>query len=185
MSDQLIKDTRNRMEKTEESFKRELQTVRAGHANPSLLNHITVEYYGAQTPLNQIAQITVPEARLMMVKPYDKSSLGDIEKAIASSDIGINPNNDGEVIRLSIPALTEERRKEIAKRVGTYEENAKIAIRNIRRDAMDQLKSDEKTGDLTEDDLHFYEDEVQEITDGSIAHIEEIAKGKEAEILEV
>lgn len=185
MSDQLVKDTRGRMSKAEDSFRRELQTVRAGNANPSLLNHITADYYGVATPINQIAQVSVPEPRLITVKPYDKTALSDIERAITISDIGINPSSDGEVIRLAIPALTEERRKEIAKKVGEYEENAKIAVRNIRRDAMDDLKKNEKNGEITEDDLRFYEDEVQKVTDESIKSIEEIAKEKENEIMDV
>ncbi|WP_277630332.1 ribosome recycling factor [Atopococcus tabaci] len=185
MSDALLKDTKAKMEKAEQALRRELAGIRAGNANPSLLNRIDVEYYGVMTPLNQLAQISVPEARLLMVTPYDKSSISEIEKAIQRSDLGITPANDGSVIRLAIPPLTEERRKEIAKQVGKEAENAKIAVRNIRRDAMDQLKKEEKSGEITEDDLRRYEKDVQKLTDDSVANIDKIAEEKEKEILDI
>lgn len=185
MSKTIINEAKNRMEKAEQALRRELGKIRAGNANPSLLNHIQVEYYGVPTPLNQLAMISVPEARLLMVKPYDQGSLGDIERAINESDLGLPPQSDGEVIRLSIPPLSEERRQEIAKNVGTESEQAKVSVRNIRRDAIDALKASEKEGNITEDELRRFEDEVQNITDESVASIDKIAEEKEEEILNV
>ncbi|EXJ24139.1 Ribosome recycling factor [Alkalibacterium sp. AK22] len=184
MTDAVMKDTQERMKKAEQAYVRELGGIRAGRANPSLLNRISIDYYGAPTPLNQLAQISVPEARVLLITPYDKSALGDIEKAINQSDIGIPPANDGNVIRLVVPALTEERRKEIAKQVGKESESAKVAVRNIRRDAMDSLKKAEKDGDLTKDDLHSYEEEVQKLTNASVKAIDKLSEEKEKEILE-
>lgn len=184
MTDAIMKDTQARMKKAEQAYVRELGGIRAGRANPSLLNRINIDYYGAPTPLNQLAQISVPEARVLLITPYDKSALGDIEKAINQSDIGIPPANDGNVIRLVVPALTEERRKEIAKQVGKESESAKVAVRNIRRDAMDSLKKAEKDGDLTKDDLHSYEEEVQQLTNASVKAIDTLSEEKEKEILE-
>lgn len=185
MSDALMRETKSRMEKSETALRRELAGIRAGNASPSLLNRVNVNYYGAPTPLNQLAQISVPEPRMLMVTPYDKNSISDIERAIQMSDIGITPANDGNAIRLVIPPLSEERRKEIAKQVGKEAENAKISVRNIRREAMDQLKKEEKSGEITEDELRSYEKEVQKLTDDSVASIDEIAEEKEKEILEV
>ena len=184
MTQEIIKDTQARMKQSEQAYVRELGTIRAGRANPSLLNRVNVDYYGAPTPLNQLAQISVPEPRVLMITPYDKNALGDIEKAINQSDVGIPPSNDGNVIRLIVPALTEERRRDIAKQVGKEAENAKIAVRNIRRDAMDSLKKAEKAGDLTEDDLRQYEDEVQKLTDASVKEIDKLSSEKEKEIIE-
>ena len=144
MSNQVLTQAKERMEKSISAFSRELASIRAGRANASLLDRITVDYYGAPTPINQIAGISIPEARLLVLSPYDKSVLGDIEKAIMKSDIGITPTNDGSVIRLMIPALTEERRKELAKQVKGEAEDAKVAVRNVRRDANDDLKKLEK-----------------------------------------
>lgn len=185
MSDSILKDTEARMKKAEQAYVRELGSIRAGRANPSLLNRVNVEYYGAETPLNQLAQISVPEARVLLITPYDQNSVGDIEKALNQSDIGIPPSNDGTVIRLVVPALTEERRKEIAKQVGKEAENAKISIRNIRRDSIDSLKKAEKNGDLTKDDLRDFEEEVQKLTDSSVAAIDKLSAEKEKEILDV
>ena len=185
MTEAVLKDTQARMKKAEQAYVRELGGIRAGRANPSLLNRVMVEYYGVPTPLNQLAQITVPEARVLLITPYDKSALGDIEKAINQSEIGIPPANDGNVIRLVVPALTEERRREVAKQVGKEAENAKIAVRNIRRDSMDALKKSEKNGDLTEDELRHYEEEVQKITDASVKAIDALSTEKEKEILDV
>lgn len=185
MSDSILKDTETRMKKAEQAYVRELGSIRAGRANPSLLNRVNVEYYGAETPLNQLAQISVPEARVLLITPYDQNSVGDIEKAINQSDIGIPPSNDGTVIRLVVPALTEERRKEIAKQVGKEAENAKVSIRNIRRDSIDSLKKAEKNGDLTKDDLRDYEEEVQKLTNSSVAAIDKLSAEKEKEILDV
>ncbi|MFD1394048.1 ribosome recycling factor [Lacticaseibacillus jixianensis] len=184
MANAIIDDAKASMKKSEDALRRQLGTIRAGRANASLLNRIEVEYYGTQTPLNQIAAITVPEARVLLVTPYDKSSLKDIEAALNASDLGINPANDGNAIRLVVPQLTGERRAEIAKEVGKYQEEAKIAIRNIRRDALDKLKKQEKAGDITEDDLHRGEKDVQKVTDDSSKHIDAIAAEKEEEIKE-
>ncbi|WP_423189480.1 ribosome recycling factor [Alkalibacterium sp. f15] len=184
MTEAILKETQERMKKAEQSYVRELGSIRAGRANPSLLNRVNIDYYGAPTPLNQVAQISVPEARVLLITPYDKNALGDIEKAINQSDIGIPPSNDGNVIRLIVPALTEERRKDIAKQVGKEAENAKVAIRNIRRDEMDSLKKAEKAGDLTEDDLREYEEEVQKLTNVSVKAVDKLSEEKEKEILE-
>lgn len=182
-SDNLLKDARSRMEKSVEAYQRELGTIRAGVANASVLDRVNVLYYGIPTPLNQLASITIPEARMLLVTPYDKNSLSDIEKAILQSDIGINPSNDGNVIRLVIPALTKERREELVKVVGKEQENAKIAVRNIRRDILDTAKKMEKNNELTTDDVRDYERDIQKITDDFIAEIEKITKVKEDEIL--
>ncbi|CCK22712.1 Ribosome-recycling factor [Lacticaseibacillus paracasei] len=183
MANQIIDQAKVNMGKTEESLQRELGNIRAGRANASLLNQITVEYYGAPTPLNQMAAITIPEPRVLQVSPYDKSSLKNIETALNASDLGINPANDGDVIRLVIPQLTGERRKEIAKEVGKYSESAKIAIRNIRREGLDKLKRQEKDGDITEDDLHRLEKDMQKATDDATKRIDEIAAAKEKKLL--
>lgn len=185
MPKQVISDAKERMTKAIQSYTRELAGIRAGRANASLLDRITVEYYGAPTPINQLAGVNVPEARLLVIQPYDKSILNEIEKAILKSDIGITPTNDGNVIRLAIPQLTEERRKELVKLVKKESEDAKIAIRNIRRDANDDLKKLEKNGDITEDDLRGYSDDIQKLTDEQISKIDDITKDKEKEILEV
>ena len=185
MSNQVLTSAKERMEKSISSFSRELASIRAGRANAALLDRITVDYYGAPTPINQIAGISVPEARLLVLSPYDKSSLGDIEKAIMKSDIGITPTNDGSVIRLMIPALTEERRKELVKQVKAEAENAKIAVRNVRRDANDDAKKLEKNGEITEDALRGLNDDIQKVTDEYIAKIDKIAKEKEEEVLSV
>jgi ribosome recycling factor len=185
MSNQVLTSAQERMEKSIGSFSRELASIRAGRANASLLDRITVDYYGAPTPINQIAGISVPEARLLVLSPYDKSSLGDIEKAIMKSDIGITPTNDGSVIRLMIPALTEERRKELVKQVKAEAENAKVAVRNVRRDANDDAKKLEKNGEITEDALRGLNDDIQKLTDEYIVKIDKIAKDKEDEVLSV
>jgi ribosome recycling factor len=185
MPKQVIANTKEKMNKAIQSYSRELASIRAGRANASLLDRITVDYYGAPTPINQIAGISVPEARLLVIQPYDKTILGDIEKAILKSDIGLNPSNDGSVIRLSIPMLTEERRKELVKNVKKESEEAKIAIRNIRRDGNDELKKLEKNGEITEDALRGHNDDIQKLTDEFISKIDALTKEKEKEILEV
>ena len=185
MSNQVLTQAKERMEKSISAFTRELASIRAGRANASLLDRITVDYYGAPTPINQIAGISIPEARLLVLSPYDKSVLGDIEKAIMKSDIGITPTNDGSVIRLMIPALTEERRKELVKQVKAEAENAKIAVRNVRRDANDDAKKLEKNGEITEDALRGLNDDIKKVTDEYIAKIDKIAKEKEEEVLSV
>lgn len=181
----VMDQTKERMDKAIGSFTRQLASIRAGRANASLLDRISVLYYGAPTPLSQMAGISVPEARLMVIQPYDKTTLGDIEKAILKSDIGITPSNDGSVIRLAVPALTEERRKELVKEVKKEAEDSKIAIRNVRRDANDELKKLEKNGDITEDELRREGEEIQKLTDSYIVKIDELAKDKENEIMEI
>lgn len=166
-------------------FTRNLASIRAGRANASLLDRITVDYYGAPTPINQMAGISIPEARLLAIQPYDKTILGEIEKAILKSDIGITPSNDGTIIRLAIPALTEERRKEIVKTVKKEAEESKVVIRNIRRDANEEFKKLEKNSEITEDELHRNGEEIQKLTDSYIKQIDNIAKNKEDEIMEV
>ncbi len=178
-------DAKERMTKAVQAYTRELASIRAGRASASLLDKIAVEYYGVPTPINQLASISTPEARLLMIQPYDKSIVSDVEKAIMKSDLGLNPTSDGSVIRIAIPPLTEERRKELVKLVKKESEEAKVAIRNIRRDANDDLKKLEKNGELTEDDLRGYTDDVQKLTDEFIAKIDQITKEKEKEILEV
>ncbi|MEG2254015.1 MAG: ribosome recycling factor [Vagococcus sp.] len=185
MQNVILNDAKEKMTKSEESLTRELGQIRAGRANASLLDRIQVEYYGVPTPLNQIAGISIPEARVLMITPFDKSALENIEKAILASDIGISPTNDGSIIRLVIPQLTEERRKELAKEVGKNGENAKVAIRNIRRDAIDELKKLEKSKDISEDELHNLEKDVQALTDASTKNIDSIVAKKEEELLEV
>ncbi|UXH45387.1 ribosome recycling factor [Rossellomorea vietnamensis] len=185
MPNTIITNAKERMSKAIQTFSRELASIRAGRANASLLDKISVDYYGAPTPVNQLAGISIPEARMLVIQPYDKSALGDIEKAILKSDLGITPTSDGNIIRIVVPALTEERRKELVKLVKKEAEDAKVAIRNIRRDANDELKKKEKNGDITEDDLRGYSDDVQKATDESIVKIDNIAKDKEQEMLEV
>ncbi|MBS4217720.1 ribosome recycling factor [Bacillus sp. FJAT-49711] len=185
MTKQVLSETQSKMEKAIQVYTRELASIRAGRASASLLDKLTIDYYGAPTPVNQMASISVPEARLLVIQPYDKSILGDIEKAILKSDLGLMPSNDGSLIRLSIPQLTEERRKELVKVVRKEGEDAKIAIRNIRRDGNDDLKKLEKSGDITEDDLRGYSDDIQKLTDNHIKKIDDITKEKEQEILAV
>ncbi|MDP4162671.1 MAG: ribosome recycling factor [Bacillota bacterium] len=185
MPKQVISSTKERMIKAIQAYTRELAGIRAGRASASLLDRITVDYYGAPTPVNQLAGISVPEARLLVIQPYDKGILGDIEKAIMKSDLGINPSNDGTIIRIAIPQLTEERRKELVKVIKKESEDAKIAIRNIRRDANDDLKKLEKNGEITEDALRGHSEEIQKLTDDHISKIDQITKDKEKEIMEV
>jgi ribosome recycling factor len=185
MPQTVIANTKDRMTKAIQAYSRELASVRAGRASASLLDRITVDYYGAPTPVNQLAGISVPEARLLVIQPYDKSILGDIEKAILKSDLGLNPSNDGSIIRIAIPQLTEERRKDLVKVVKKASEEAKIAIRNIRRDGNDDLKKLEKSGDITEDAQRGFSDDIQKLTDEYIAKVDQITKDKEKEILEV
>ncbi|AXI39812.1 ribosome recycling factor [Bacillaceae bacterium ZC4] len=185
MSKQVLSQAKEKMEKALSAFKRELAGVRAGRANASLLDKIQVDYYGVPTPVNQLASISTPEARLLVVQPYDKSTIGEVEKAILKSDLGLTPTSDGSVIRIAIPPLTEERRKELTKVVRKYSEDAKVAVRNIRRDANDELKKLEKAGDITEDELRGFQDDVQKLTDEYIKKIDSAIKEKEKEIMEV
>lgn len=170
------------MDKTIEALKFEFGTIRAGRANAQMLDKVRVDYYGTPTPINQMAAVSVPEARTLMIAPWDKSMLKEIEKAIAASDIGLTPNNDGTVIRLNVPALTEERRKELAKQAHKVAESHKVRLRNERRDANDEIK---KLDDLAEDDEKKALNEVQKITDSYIAKVDELLKKKEADIMEV
>ncbi|OIJ09934.1 ribosome recycling factor [Anaerobacillus arseniciselenatis] len=185
MSKEVLKSAEEKMNKAIEALRRELSTLRAGRANPSILDKVQVEYYGVPTPLNQVASVTVPEARLLLIQPYDKTALNDIDRAIQKSDLGLSPSNDGSVIRITIPPLTEERRRDLVKLVKKYAEEAKVAIRNIRRDANDELKKIQKDGEITEDELRRSTDDVQKLTDNEIAKIDEVANNKEQEIMEV
>lgn len=179
------KSLEERIESTKSYLKDELNTVRAGRANPALLDRIQVNYYGTPTPLKQLANISVPDPRQLLISPFDPKSVGDIERAILEANIGINPTNDGKVIRLVIPQLTEERRKELTKVVKNYGEDAKVAIRNLRREENDDLKKMQKDGDLTEDDLKDELDEVQKKVEKAIKEIDGIIADKEKELMEV
>ena len=180
-----MNDLEDRMKKTVSVYEENLSEIRAGRANPAILNKISVEYYGVQTPINQVAGISVPEARLIVIQPWDMSVLKDIEKAILASDIGLNPNNDGKVIRLNFPELTEERRKELVKDIKKIAEEAKVAIRSIRRDGMEEVKAKQKNSEITEDEKVSKEEEIQKLTDKYIAEIDKILGNKEKEILNV
>ncbi|MFB9762294.1 ribosome recycling factor [Ectobacillus funiculus] len=185
MAQQVLKNTKEKMEKAISAYTRELASIRAGRASAGVLEKITVDYYGAPTPVIQLANITVPEPRMLVIQPYDKSSLKDIEKAIQTSDLGLNPSNDGSIIRIVFPALTEERRRDLVKTVKKYAEEAKVAVRNVRRDGNDELKKLEKNGEITEDELRGHTETVQKETDKHIAKIDDITKDKEKEIMEV
>jgi ribosome recycling factor len=175
----------NRMAKSVESTRNEFSTVRTGRASPHLLDRIEVDYYGTRTPLNQLSQVSASEARLLTITPYDKSSIKAIEKAILESDVGLTPNNDGNVIRLTIPELTEERRKELVKVVHGIAEQGRVAVRNIRRDVMHDLRELKNEGEVGSDDEHRAETELQKLTDSRVGEIDKLLAGKEAEILEV
>lgn len=185
MIDQILQDGETRMEEVIASTKRAFASVRTGRANPALLDRIMVSYYGTPTPLNQMASVSVPEPRLLVITPWDKGSIKDIEKAILTSDLGLVPSNDGTVIRLSIPALTEERRKELVRLVRKDAEDYRVAVRNIRRDLNEAAKKLEKDGEISEDELRRGQDEIQKLTDRYIEKIDELLKVKEKEILEV
>ncbi|MBM7659331.1 ribosome recycling factor [Bacillus mesophilus] len=185
MTGQVVKNAKEKMDKAIQAYQRELSTIRAGRASASLLDKITVDYYGAPTPVNQLASVNVPEARMLIITPYDKTALGEIEKAIMKSDLGITPTNDGSVIRIVIPALTEERRVELTKLVKKYGEEAKVAVRNIRRDGNDELKKLEKNGEITEDELRSLTEAIQKETDAHITQVDNVTKEKEKEIMAV
>lgn len=180
-----IKNYDEKMLKTIEVVKANFASVRAGRANAGVLDRITVEYYGTPTPLNQVAAVSSPDPRTLVIQPWDGSLLKAIEKAIQTSDLGINPQNDGRVLRLAFPQLTEERRKELTKQVKKYAEGGKVAVRNIRRDAMDKFKAMEKKAEITEDDLKDYEKELQDMTDRRCKQIDELCEKKEAELMAV
>ena len=174
-----------KMEKAIEVFSQKLSEVRAGRANPAILNKVKIDYYGTQTPINQVAAISVPEARLIVIQPWDASVLKEIEKAILASDIGINPNNDGKVIRLAFPELNEERRKELVKDIKKMGEETKIAVRNVRREGIDAAKSMQKNGEMTEDELKHAENEIQKMTDKYIDEVDAVLEKKEKEVMSV
>ena len=185
MIDELLADAEERMQKSVESTRNELATVRTGRASPHLLDRLNIDYYGAQTPLKQLAQVAATDARMLTVTPYDKSSINTIEKAVMESDLGLTPSNDGNVIRLQIPELTEERRKELVKVVHGVAEQGRVAVRNIRRDVMHDLRELKKEGEAGSDEEHHGETELQKHTDAAINEIDSLLKGKEEEILEV
>jgi ribosome recycling factor len=185
MIKEIEKNLQEKMDKTIQVLKNEYAAIRAGRANPALLDRVHVEYYGSDTPLNQLANVTAPEARVLMISPWDSKSIPAIEKAIQKSDLGMNPSNDGKIIRLVVPQLTEERRKDLVKSVKKLAEEAKVAVRNIRRDANDNLKKLKKEGDITEDELKKSEEDTQKITDKFIKEIDKLAELKDKEIMEV
>ena len=185
MTSDVIKSAEDRLNKTLDALKKDYGTLRAGRAAPSLLDKVTVDYYGTATPVNQIANVTIPEPRMIMIKPYDKSSLKEIEKAIQKSDLGLTPNNDGTAIRLTIPQPTQERRKELVKIVSKKAEEAKVAMRNIRRDANESIKKLEKGKQITEDDRKDAQDEMQKLLDKYIKLVDGARATKEREVMEV
>lgn len=185
MIDEFLQDAREHMDKSVESTRIKFQSVRTGRASPALLDRISVDYYGSQTPLKQLATISAPEARMLTVQPYDKSSIKAIERSIMESDLGLTPNNDGSIIRLVLPELTEERRKQLVKVVRGLTEEGKVALRNIRRDVMHDLKELRESGEAGADDEHRAEEALQKLTDDKVKELDSLLKGKEAEILEV
>ena len=185
MIDEVKADTENKMKKTIEAFKRELQAIRTGRASPMLVEPLKIDYYGTPTPLQQLAAVSVPEARLIVIKPFDQSTLSAIEKAILKSDLGLTPMNDGKIIRLPLPALTEDRRRDLTKVVRKHLEEIHVAIRNVRRDGLKDLEELEKEKMISEDQHFKGKDLLQEVTDKYIAQADEIGKKKEAEIMEV
>lgn len=185
MLDQLVNDAEQRMQKAIEALKKEYATLRAGRATPALLDRVLVDYYGTLTPINQLANIGVPEPRMLVIQPWDKSTIPAIEKAILKSDLGVTPTSDGVVVRIVIPQLTEERRKELAKVVKKKAEESKVAVRNIRREVNDKMKSIEKKGEISEDEAKRGQDSVQKLTDNYIKMIDKVMEAKEKEIMEV
>lgn len=185
MTGEIIKGADSRMQKAVAAAGHELASIRTGRASTSLLDRISIDYYGAKTPLNQVATITVPESQLLVIQPWDKSSMGAIEKAILQSDLGLTPANDGNVIRVPFPALNEERRRDLVKMAKKLAEDGRVAIRNVRRDANDHIKAKEKTHEISEDDSKGSHDETQKITDKHIAELDHLLAAKEKEILEV
>ncbi len=185
MDKELFKPIEEKMNKTINVLKDNLAGIRAGRANPAILDKITIDYYGTPTPINQVASVSVPEARVILIQPWESKLLKDIEKEIQKSDIGINPNNDGKTIRLVFPALTEERRKDLTKSVKKEGEDSKVAVRSIRRDSIETMKTKKKNSEITEDDLKDAEKDIQTLTDKFIADIDRIVALKEKEIMEV
>ena len=185
LSDDVIEDLRKEMERTLNALRKDFARTRTGRASVALLEGITVEYYGTRTPLNQVAGLSAPEPRLLVVQPYDKSVLHDVEKAILQSDLGLVPVNDGKILRVPIPELTEERRRELVKHVRKVAEEYRVSMRNHRRDALDLLKTLEKDKEITEDELHRAQEKIQETTHTFIERVDQVVKSKEAEIMEV
>ncbi|RLB07822.1 MAG: ribosome recycling factor [Deltaproteobacteria bacterium] len=185
MEPKVIKDCETKMKKALSSLEKELGKVRTGRASLTILDDIKVDYYGTPTPLNQVATLSVPESRLIVIQPWDTSLIGDIERAILKSDLGMTPVNDGKVIRITVPRLTEERRKELVKVVKKMGENGKIGVRNIRREAIEKLRKMEKAKEISEDDLHKWQAQVQKVTDKFVEQIDELIEAKEKEIMEI
>jgi ribosome recycling factor len=183
--DDWLKDAETRMAKSIEALHKELGTIRTGRATPALVERLQVDYYGAPTPLQSVASVSAPEARLLVIQPYDRNAIAGIEKALQRSDLGLNPSNDGQLIRIPVPPLTEERRKELVKLVKRHAEEARVAIRNIRRDEIEHIRKVEKDGEAGSDDVERGVQQIQKITDRFVAKAEEIAQHKEEEILEV
>ena len=183
--DKIMEEASRKIQKAVEVTAQEFGSIRTGRATPALVERLQVEYYGTLTPLNQVATISAPEARLLVIHPYDRNSISDVEKAITQSDLGFVPSNDGEVIRVPVPQLTEERRRELAKIVRARAEEGRVAIRNVRREAIETLRKEEKKGDATEDDLHRGIDEIQRITDKYIQEMDELADTKTSELMEI
>jgi len=185
MPEKQLVDARQKMKAAIEHTRAEFASIRTGRANPALLDKITVNYYGTNVPVNQVANISAPEPRLLVIAPWDKSMVPEIQKAITSSDLGLNPSSDGNLLRVPLPALTEERRKELVKVVGKKTEEGKVAIRNIRREAIEELRKREKKHEISEDDLHRAQDEVQRVTDEFVVELDELHAAKEEELMEV
>jgi ribosome recycling factor len=185
MVNQVKKQSQEKMEKTIQVLKKDLVSLRAGRANPAILDKVLVEYYGSEMPINQLANISTPDPRTLLIQPWDKSALAEIERAILKSELGLTPNNDGSVIRITIPALTEERRNELMKLARKTGEEAKVAIRNIRRDANDEIKKFEKNGEIPEDEARRGQDEIQKLTDRFIKEADQVVTAKEKEIMEI
>lgn len=185
MLDEIYRDTEDRMNKAIIALKNDFNTIRTGRANPALLDRLTVDYYGVPTPIKQMANVSAPEPRLLVIQPWDKSVLGEVERAILKSDLGITPNNDGTLIRLAIPALTQERRTELVKLAKKKAEDARVAVRNIRRDANELIKELGKGGDISEDDERRAQENIQKMTDQHVAKVDEVLAKKEEDIMEV
>ncbi|MFC1890600.1 ribosome recycling factor [Thermodesulfobacteriota bacterium] len=185
MSDKILDDVKSRMNKAIEAFQKDLSRIRTGRASLALLDGINIDYYGQSTPLNQVASLSIPESRLIVIQPWDKNVIGDIEKAIQKADLGLNPSSDGQVVRLVLPPMTEETRKDVVKIVRKRAEECKVAARGVRRDGNEELKALEKSGDISEDNYHTFLTKVQKITDEQIKRVDEILKAKEDEIMEI
>ena len=184
MSNPVLKEADQKMDKAIEAFRKELAHVRTGRASAALLDGVMVDYYGTSMPINQVASVSVPESRLLTVQPWDANILGELEKAILKSDLGLTPSNDGKIIRVSVPPLTEERRKELVKLVKKMAEDCRVAVRNVRRDAIEKLKAQKKAKEISEDDMFRQQDEVQKLTDNHVKEVEKILEEKEKEIME-